>query len=81
MGGVEVFLVEIGLEAEGTDGANVGECFGEDGVDDTAGCVGAVLPAGAGAFEEANHEVHEWGAGQTDEGKSPGKDHAPEDGH
>ena len=63
MGGAEVFFVEEGFEAEGADGADVGECFGEDGVDDTAGCVGAGFPAGADAFKGTDHEVHERGAG------------------
>ena len=63
MGGAEVLFVKEGLEAEGADGANVGECFGEDGVDGTASYVGAGFPARADAFKEADYEVHEWGAG------------------
>ena len=63
MGGAGVLLVEEGSKAEGTDGADVGECFGEDGVDDTASCVGVGFPARADAFKEANYEVHNWGAG------------------
>ena len=62
MGGAEVLFVKVGLEAEGADSADVGECFGEDGVDDTASCVGAGFPARADAFEEVNYEVHEWAA-------------------
>ena len=63
MGGTEVLLVKEGSEAEGADGADVGECFGEDGVDDTASCVGAGFPAGADAFKEADYEVHDRGTG------------------
>ena len=63
MGGAEVFFVEEGFETEGADGADVGECFGEDGVDDTPSCVGTGFPARADAFKEVDYEVHEWGAG------------------
>lgn len=57
--GFGVLFAQVAFEGEGTDGADVAECFCADCVGGAGGVIASVFPVAGDGFEGSSDDVHE----------------------